>query len=57
MESIPCKNQKLQTHKTVSLVLYGCDLSLKKNILRVKMFDNKVQRKIFGPYKKAETND
>jgi hypothetical protein len=49
---LPSKNIKIKIHKTVILpVLYGCEawpLTLREE-QRLRVFVNKVLRKIFGP--------
>jgi len=53
------KNIQIETYRTVipSAVLYGCETwSLTpRQELRLRMFENRVLRKIFGPKKKELT--
>jgi hypothetical protein len=55
------KNIKIRIHKTIILpeVLYGCDtwsLTLREEH-RLKMFENRVLRRIFGPKRNEMTGD
>jgi hypothetical protein len=54
------RNIKFKIHKTIilPLVLYGCEnwsIKLRKEEHRLRVFDNRVLRRIFGP-KRDEVN-
>jgi hypothetical protein len=55
------KNLKIRTHKTIILpvVLYGCEtwsLALREEY-RLRVFENRVLRKIFGPKRDEVTGE
>jgi hypothetical protein len=56
-----CKNVKIRTHKSVILpvVLYGCDTwpLTKREEHRLRVFENRVLRRIFGPKRDEVTGD
>jgi len=59
--SLPCKNIKNKIYKTIILpiVCYGCEtwsLTLKEEH-RLRMFENRVLRKIFGPKRDEVTGE
>ena len=59
--SLPSKNKKIKIYRTIILpvVLYGCEtwsLTLREQRM-LRMFENRVLRRIFGPRRDEETKD
>jgi len=58
---LPSKNLKIKIYRTISLpvVLYGCEtwsLTLREE-RRLRVFENKVLRRLFGPRRDEVTGD
>jgi len=60
-ESLLCKNIKIKIHRSIilSVVLYGCEtwsFTLRKE-RRLKVFENRVLRRMFGPKREEVTRE
>jgi len=58
--SFPCKYVKIKVHRILSLTcFYGCEISYltRRKEHRLKVFENRVLRKIFGPKREEITGE